>query len=68
MTGTVDRSPTLREALATLVDVAVAAGVPGDVARTEGLSLAAAVAESAPGAAPAWAAVVGDAAGTQDFF
>jgi len=68
MTRTVDRSPTLREALDRLVDVAAAAGVPGDVARAEGLSLAAAVAESAPGAAPAWAAVAGHAAGTRDFF
>ncbi|MGN6634978.1 MAG: AAA family ATPase, partial [Oryzihumus sp.] len=68
MTRTVDRSPTLREALDRLVVVASAAGVPPEVARAEGLSLAAAVAESAPGAAPAWADVVGDTAGTQDFF
>lgn len=53
------------------VDVAAAlassAGLDPDSARSEALSLAAAVAESAPGAASDWARALG-AATTQDFF
>ena len=40
----------LREALSALLTVAARAGVAEDRARTEALSLAAALAESAPGA------------------
>jgi AAA+ superfamily predicted ATPase len=57
----------LSEALDALVAVAGRAGVPGDAARAEALALAAAVAESAPGAAADWAATT-PGAGTQDFF
>lgn len=53
------------------VDVAAAlassAGLDPDSARSEALSLAAAVAESAPGAASDWARALGQAT-TQDFF
>jgi Cdc6-like AAA superfamily ATPase len=57
----------LQEALTALLTVATRAGVAEDVARTEALSLAAALAESAPGAPADWAAVT-PGAGTQDFF
>jgi Cdc6-like AAA superfamily ATPase len=59
---------TLAEAVDALADLAVTAGVDPQGARTEGLSLAAAVAESAPGAAPDWADAAGDGHSTQDFF
>jgi Holliday junction resolvasome RuvABC ATP-dependent DNA helicase subunit len=58
---------TLDQALVGLVDVAESAGVEAGTARTEGAALAAAVAESAPGAAVSWAAAVGGGT-TQDFF
>jgi Cdc6-like AAA superfamily ATPase len=57
----------LQEALSDLLAVAFRAGVPEQVARAEALSLAAALAESAPGAPAAWAAVT-PGASTQDFF
>jgi hypothetical protein len=57
---------TLDRALEALVVVAGSAGVPPENARAEGRALAAAVAESAPGAAGSWAAVGGGT--TQDFF
>lgn len=57
----------LQDALSTLLSVAARAGVPEEAARAEGLSLAAALAESAPGASADWAAVT-PGAGTQDFF
>ena len=66
--STTDRSPTLRDALEQLVAVATVAGQPRDVVRAEGVALAAAVAESAPGAAPAWSDAVGAGAGARDFF
>jgi Cdc6-like AAA superfamily ATPase len=57
----------LQDALSALLAVAGRAGVPEQVARAEALSLAAALAESAPGAPAAWA-VVTPGASTQDFF
>ncbi|MEU4191128.1 AAA family ATPase [Kribbella sp. NPDC026611] len=57
----------LEEALAALAAVASRAGVAEDRARTEALSLAAALAESAPGAPAAWSEAVKGAT-TQDFF
>src|SRR5680860_386689 len=61
------QSPTLDQALVALVDVAESAGLDAGTARAEGAALAAAVAESAPGAAASWATAVGGAT-TQDFF
>ena len=58
---------TLDQALVALVDVAESAGLDAGTARAEGCALAAAVAESAPGAAASWAAAVGGGT-TQDFF
>lgn len=58
---------TLGQALDALVDVAESAGVEAGTARAEGGALAAAVAESAPGAATNWATAVGGGT-TQDFF
>ncbi len=60
--------PTLAEAVDALSALAATAGVDPQVARTEGLALAAAVAESAPRAATDWAGAAGDATSTQDFF
>lgn len=57
----------LQDALSALLAVAARAGVSEDVARAEALSLAAALAESAPGAPVDWAAVT-PGSGTQDFF
>ncbi|HEY0473901.1 MAG TPA: AAA family ATPase [Kribbella sp.] len=57
----------LQDALSDLLAVAARAGVPEGVARAEALSLAAALAESAPGAPADWAEVTAGA-GTQDFF
>ncbi|MFI6828504.1 AAA family ATPase [Kribbella sp. NPDC050241] len=57
----------LREALTELLAVAGRAGVAEDRARSEALSLAAALAESAPGAPADWGKVV-EGATTQDFF
>jgi adenylate kinase family enzyme len=57
----------LATALDALTAVAERAGVAAAAARTEGLELVAAVAESAPRAAADWAAAV-PGAGTQDFF
>ena len=48
----------LREAVDDLVEIATQAGLPGDRARDEGLVFAAALAESAPGAAAEWAAAL----------
>ncbi len=64
---TATRTLSLEQALDALVEVAESAGVEGDTARFEGYALAAAVAESAPGAAASWAVAVGGAT-TQDFF
>ena len=63
MTSTV----TLDQALGTLISVAESAGVQAETARSEGSALAAAIAESAPGAAADWAVAVGGGT-TQDFF
>ncbi|WP_020392036.1 AAA family ATPase [Kribbella catacumbae] len=57
----------LQDALSAVLAVAARAGVAEDAARAEALSLAAAVAESAPGAPADWASVT-PGAGTQDFF
>jgi AAA+ superfamily predicted ATPase len=57
----------LQQALSGLLVVAARAGVAEDRARTEGLSLAAALAESAPGAPADWGKAV-EGATTQDFF
>jgi AAA+ superfamily predicted ATPase len=64
---TTTRTLTLDEALGVLGGVAESAGVPATTARSEGSALAAAVAESAPGAAASWAEAVGGGT-TQDFF
>ena len=64
---TTTRTLTLDQALGVLGGVAESAGVPATTARSEGSALAAAVAESAPGAATSWAAAVGGGT-TQDFF
>jgi adenylate kinase family enzyme len=58
---------TLDQALDALAEVAESAGVEVVTARAEGVALAAAVAESAPGADVSWAAAVGGGT-TQDFF
>jgi len=58
---------TLNQALAALAEVAEDAGVTVETARGEGCALAAAVAESAPGAAASWIEAVGGGS-TQDFF
>ncbi len=65
MTST--QAPTLDQALETLIAVAESAGVGAETARGEGSALAAAVAESAPGAAADWAEAVGGGT-TQAFF
>ncbi len=57
----------LQQALAALLEVAVRAGVEENRARIEALSLAAALAESAPGAPMDWAKAFPGAT-TQDFF
>ncbi|MFK4086757.1 AAA family ATPase [Kribbella sp. NPDC020789] len=57
----------LQQALNALLEVAERAGVEENRARTEALSLAAALAESAPGAPAEWAEVFPGAT-TQDFF
>jgi adenylate kinase family enzyme len=64
---TTTRTLTLDQALKALAGVAESAGVPAEAARGEGCALAAAVAESAPGAAADWAVGVGGGT-TQDFF
>jgi adenylate kinase family enzyme len=64
---TTTRTLTLDQALDELVAVAESAGVQAQTARGEGSALAAAVAESAPGAAASWAMAVGGGT-TQDFF
>jgi adenine/guanine phosphoribosyltransferase-like PRPP-binding protein len=56
---------TLDQALDALAEVAESAGVEVVTARAEGVALAAAVAESAPGADVSWAAAVGGGT-TQD--
>jgi hypothetical protein len=61
------RTPTLDQALDALAAVAESAGVPAANARSEGAALAAAVAESAPGAPAGWGQAVGGGS-TQDFF
>ena len=65
MSGTGGRS--LSEAVSELLAVAARAGVAERTAQAEGLSLAAALAESAPGAPVDWAKANPGAA-TQDFF
>ncbi len=57
----------LQEAVSALLVVAARGGVAEATARTEALSLAAALAESAPGAPADWAKAV-PGAGTQEFF
>ncbi|TDD59788.1 AAA family ATPase [Kribbella antibiotica] len=57
----------LQQALAALLEIAVRAGVDEERARAEALSLAAALAESAPGAPADWAKAFPGAT-TQDFF
>ena len=64
---TTTRTLTLDQALDALAEVAESAGVQAGTARAEGGALAAAVAESAPGAAASWAQAVGGGT-TQDFF
>jgi adenylate kinase family enzyme len=64
---TTTRTLTLDQAIEALTGVAESAGVPASTARSEGSALAAAVAESAPGAAASWAEALGGGT-TQDFF
>jgi SpoVK/Ycf46/Vps4 family AAA+-type ATPase len=64
---TPSRTLTLGQALDALVGVAESAGVEAGTARAEGCALAAAVAESAPGAAASWTEAVGGGT-TRDFF
>ncbi|MEO6411383.1 MAG: AAA family ATPase [Pedococcus sp.] len=59
--------PSLSAAVDAAAVLASSAGLDPDSARSEALTLAAAVAESAPGAASDWARAVGHAT-TQDFF
>ena len=59
---------TLRSALDQLVAAARAAGLDEHAARTEGLQLAASVAEPARGAFKAWADETGEPGGAQAFF
>ncbi len=59
---------TLAEAVDALSALAATAGVDPQGARTEGLALAAAVAESAPRAATDWTDAAGGTTSTQDFF
>ena len=61
------RTTTLADAVDAVAALAVAAGADDTSARQEALALAAAVAESAPGAAADWGAAAGRAS-TQDFF
>ena len=58
----------LSEAVDALAKVAASAGADPESARAEALSLAAAVAESAPRAATDWAEAAGGTVSTQDFF
>ncbi len=67
MTGPAAGTLTLDEALDALAERATTAGADAGSARTEGLALAAAVAESAPGAARDWAEAAGRGS-TRDFF
>jgi adenylate kinase family enzyme len=64
---TTTRTGTLDQALDTLAAVAESAGMAAETARAEGAALAAAVAESAPGAATDWARALGGGT-TRDFF
>jgi Holliday junction resolvasome RuvABC ATP-dependent DNA helicase subunit len=57
----------LRDALESLIEAGAAAGVAPEIAREEGLRLAAAVAESSPGAPGAWSASV-DGGSVAGFF
>ena len=59
---------TLRSALDQLVAAARAAGLDERAARTEGLQLAASVAEPARGAFKAWGDETGETGGAQAFF
>ena len=59
MSAGTGQATVLGDALQALESVAVEAGVPADVARAEGAALAAAVSESATGAAGDWAAATG---------
>lgn len=63
----VDHGKTSLMILIDQLDVAETAGLDAGTARAEDAALAAAVVESAPGAAASWAAAVGGAT-TQDFF
>ncbi len=60
-------TPTLAAAIAGLLDVAAVAGVDQEAARAEAEALAAAVAESAPGAFLDWVAQTGGDRGAADF-
>ena len=61
------RTASLTEAVDAVAALATTAGADAEAARQEAVVLAAAVAESAPGAADDWGAAVGGAS-TQDFF
>jgi hypothetical protein len=61
------RPTTLSAALAALLEVAAAAGVPQDVARAEGESLAATIAEPATGAYVDWVRETGGGRTAEDF-
>ena len=61
------RTASLAEAADAVAALALSAGADAEAARQEALVLAAAVAESAPGAAADWGVAIGGAS-TQDFF
>lgn len=67
MTNPASSSPTLSAALASLLEVALAAGVPEPDARAEGEALAATVAEAATGAWVDWVAQTGGDRSAEDF-
>ncbi|MFC7485435.1 AAA family ATPase [Knoellia sp. CPCC 206453] len=67
MTNSASSAPTLSAALASLLEVAMAAGVPEPDARAEAEALAATVAEAATGAWVDWVAQTGGDRSAEDF-
>lgn len=67
MTNSTNSAPTLAVALASLLEVALAAGVPETEARSEAEALAATVAEAATGAWVDWVAQTGGDRSAEDF-
>ena len=67
MTSSVSSTPTLSAALASLLEVAMAAGAPESDVRAEAEALAATVAEAATGAWVDWVAQTGGDRSAEDF-